>query len=373
MEPVRAGSVTRRSFLYASAAGATIVSQSGAAAQAGAGDVRRKGLIKLGHKHDHTDATLRVMAAFGVSHICSAVVSRQFDESWSVEGLSRLRERVESHGITLEMLALPLSSVVVERAENPNILLGKSPERDREIDNICQIIRNCARAGIPSAKYALTLLGVLRTEPTKGRGGSMYSTFDYEKAKQDPPLTMAGEVSAEEFWERVEYFVKKVVPVAEEYKIRLGLHPQDPALPPGRPFRGVHRVLAAVDGLKRFVELSPSPYHGVLFCQGTLTESMRDPAKELPEAIRWFGERGKIFAVEFRNIKGGYLKFQETFPDDGDIDMLAALRLYKQVGFDGMLFPDHVPRIEGDQGSRQAFSFAWGYIKALMDLVNKEA
>ena len=348
-----------------------------AAARAGAGEqpaaAPPRGKIKLGHKHDHSDATLKVMAAFGVTHICSAVVSRRYDENWSAASLTRLRERVESYGIRLEMLALPLSSVTVESAENPNILLGKDPERDREIDNICQIIRNCARAGIPSAKYALTILGVIRTESVRGRGGAMYSAFDYRKSTPDAPPTAAGDVGAEEFWDRAAYFVKRVVPVAEEYKIRLALHPQDPAMPPGKPFRGVERVLATVDGLKRFIELSSSPYHGLLFCQGTLAESMRNPAREILEAIRYFGARGKIFGVEFRNIRGGFLDFQETFPDDGDINMLQALRTYRDAGFDGMILPDHVPRIEGDQGGRQAFAFAWGYLKSLMDLVNNEA
>ena len=358
----------RRAFLRSSAgAGATLP-----AVHAQTGAPRRKGALKLAHKHDHSDATLRVMAAFGVSHICSAVVSRRFDENWSVENLTRLRERVESYGIKLEMLALPMSSVSIASAENPNILLGKDPERDREIDNICQIIRNCAGAGIPSAKYALTLLGVLRTESTRGRGGAMYSTFDYAKARQEPPLTDAGIVREDEFWERVTHFVKRVVPVAEEYKIKLGLHPQDPALPAGQPFRGVHRVLATVEGLKRFIEITPSPYHGLLFCQGTVSESMQNPAREISEAVRYFGSRGKLFGMEFRNIKGGFLNFQETFPDDGDVNMLEVLGVYRQVGYDGMVMPDHVPRIEGDQGSRQAFAFAWGYIKSLIDLVNNE-
>jgi mannonate dehydratase len=364
--------VDRRVFLRTSAAAAAAPG-AGVAQQPSPGIVRRKGAIKLGHKHDHTDATLKVMAAFGVTHICSSVISRRLDESWSAESLTKLRERVGSYGIKLEMLALPMSSVAVESAENPNILLGKDPERDREIDNICQIIRNCAKAGIPSAKYAMTVLGVIRTESVRGRGGAMYSAFDYRTAKPDAPLTAAGEVSAEVSWERVAYFVKRVVPVAEEYKIRLALHPQDPAMPPGQAFRGVHRVLATVDGLKRYIELSPSAYHGLLFCQGTLAESMKNPAKEILEAIRYFGGRGKLFGVEFRNIRGGFLNFQETFPDDGDINMLEALRVYREVGYDGMILPDHVPRIEGDQGSRQAFAFAWGYIKSLMDLVNNEA
>ncbi len=268
------------------------------------------------------------------------------------------------------MLALPLSSGSIENSENPNIMLGRSPERDREIDNICQIIRNCAEAGIPSAKYALTILGVIRTGSARGRGGATESVFDYADTKQEPPFTAAGSVSADESWERITYFLKRVVPVAEEYKVKLACHPQDPAMPHGTAYRGVHRVLGSVDGLKRFVDIVPSKYHGLLFCQGTICESMRKPAEEILDAIRYFGSTGKIFAVDFRNIKGVFLKFQETFPDEGDVNMLRALRVYREVGYDGMVFPDHAPRIDGDEGGRQAFAFSWGYIKALIDLVN---
>src|SRR5262249_60703839 len=93
--------------------------------------------MKAGHQNHSSDADLRVLAALGVRHICSALPSKVFDDNWSVEGLSRLRERVESFGIKLDMVPLPLSSLPISRAENPNILLGKSPERDREIDHIC--------------------------------------------------------------------------------------------------------------------------------------------------------------------------------------------------------------------------------------------
>jgi mannonate dehydratase len=133
--------------------------------------------------------TLRVVAALGVNHICCGLPSPRWDENWSVTGLLRLREKVESSGIKLEMVPLPLSSRYITRSENPHIMLGKSPDRDREIDQICEMIRNVARAGIPAVKYNLTILGVVRTEPTPGRGGARYSTFVYEKAKQDPPLT----------------------------------------------------------------------------------------------------------------------------------------------------------------------------------------
>ena len=199
------------------------------------------------------------MAALGVNHICSALPSRRLDENWSVEGLKRLRERVESHGLRLEMVPLPLSSAYITRSENPNIMLGKSPERDREIDGICQMIRNAAQAGIPALKYNMSILGVVRTEPTPGRGGARYSTFVYEKAKQDPPLTEAGPVSAEAAWERITYFLKRVIPVAEEHKVRMACHPHDPGMPPGKGFRGVHRVLGSVAGSSGSSRSRPAP------------------------------------------------------------------------------------------------------------------
>jgi len=279
---------------------------------------------------------------------------------------------VESFGIKLDMVPLPLSSSPIERAENPNIMLGKSPERDREIDRICQMIRNAAKAGIPAVKYNLTILGVVRTQATQGRGGARCSTFIHVKASQNPPLTQAGPVSEKEMWDRITYFLTRVVPVAEECKVRMCCHPHDPGMPRGQAFRGVHRVLGKVDGLKRFIEIAPSPYNGLNFGQGTVAEMLDNPRTEIFDVIRYFGSRGKIFNVHFRNIKGGYLKFQETFPDDGDVDMLRALRVYKEVGYDGMIMPDHAPQITGDTGGAQAFAFAFGYIQAAIQAVNAE-
>src|SRR6202007_1284218 len=136
--------------------------------------------------------------------------------------------------------------------------------------------------------------------------------------------------------------------------------------------RGVHRVLGSVEGLKRFVDIVPGKYHGLNFCQGTVAEMVESPGKEIYVVIRDFGSRGKIFNVHFRNVRGGFLNFQETFPDDGDVDMIRAMRVYKEVGYDGMIMPDHAPRIEGDTGGAQAFAFAFGYIQALIQMVNGE-
>jgi mannonate dehydratase len=367
--------MNRRGFLCGALAGSTVLG-AGVTGHLVAGRGQppaQKARLKLGNQHRSADEDLRILAALGVNHICTALPSRKFDDHWTVAGLSKLRERVERFGIHLDMVPLPLSSSPISRAENPHIMLGKSPERDREIDQICQMIRNAAQAGIPALKYNLTLLGVVRTESTTGRGGARYSTFDYAKLKPAAPPAESGPVSADQMWERIAYFLKRVVPVAEECKVRLCCHPHDPPMPRDKGYRGIHRVLGNVEGLKRFVELVPSPYHGLNFCQGTICEGLEKPREEIDDVIRWFGSRGKIFNVHFRNIKGGFLNFQETFPDDGDVDMLRALRTYKEVGYDGMIMPDHAPRIAGDAEGWQAFAFAFGYIRGLIDAVNREA
>ena len=360
----------RRRFLQSAAAAAGAV-PAGAAPKPAA--VPRKALFKLGTQHSSNDAVLPILAALGCNHICSTLPSAKFDDKWSVEGLTKLRERVEAHGIKLDCVPLPLSSAYITRSENPNIMLGKSPERDREIDNVNQMIRNAAKAGIPMLKYNMSILGVVRTESTPGRGGCTYSTFDLSRAANKDEPTEAGKVSEEQAWDRITYFLKRVIPVAEEYKVKVACHPHDPGMPRDVGFRGVHRVLGNVDGLKKFISINPSPYHGLNFCQGTVSEMLKEPGKEIYDVIRYFGSRKKIFNVHFRNIKGGFLKFQETFPDDGDVDFIRAIRTYKEVGYDGMLMPDHVPRIKGDQGGAQAFSYCFGYINALIQLVNQEA
>jgi mannonate dehydratase len=333
----------------------------------------RKALMKVGHQHHSTDDWLTLLASLGVNNICSGLPSEKFDEQWSAEGLTKLRERVESFGIKLDMVPLPLSSRYITKAEMPAIMLAKSPERDRDIDHVCQMIRNAARAGIPALKYNMSILGVVSTEPVKGRGRSMNRAFDYDRAKQDPPLTEAGPVNPDAYWERITYFLERVVPVADEYKVRIACHPHDPGMPHDRGFRGVHTVLGSVAGLKKFVEIKPSKYHGLNFCQGTVSEMLKEPGREIFDVIRYFGSRGKIFNVHFRNIRGGFLKFQETFIDDGDVDMLKAMRVYKEVGYDGMMMPDHVPHIPGDAKDMQAFAFTFGYIKALIAAVAAEA
>jgi mannonate dehydratase len=327
--------------------------------------------MKVGTQHGHSDAILRACAAFGVDNICSGLPSAKLDEAWSVDGLSKLRDVVASYGISLDMVPLPMSSSEISHAEMPAIYLDAGPERDRAIGDICQMIRNCARAGIFQVKYNFTLIGIPRSGTAPGRGRSRYSEFVYERAKQDPPLTLAGQVDADAYWERITYFLERVVPVAAEYKVKMGCHPQDPGVPKGSGWRGVDAVLASPDGLKRFVSINENPYHGLNFCQGTVSEQLERPGEQIFDAIRYFGSRQKIFSVHFRNIEGGFLNFRETFIDNGSVDMLKAMRVYRDVGYDGMMMPDHVPQVDGVD-SQQGFAFAFGYIKALIAAVSAE-
>jgi mannonate dehydratase len=368
----------RRKFLQSAAgavAAAPLVRTKTSGNQEEVKKTASQGRMKLGTQFGAapSDDTLRAIAALGVKHICSGFPAPQSDAQWTVDGLHRLRDRMASFGINLVMVPLPLSSSYITRAENPAIMLGKSPERDREIDKICGMIRDCAKAGIPAVKYNMTILGVVRTKRTRGRGGASYSTFNYDEAEaQNSPLTPAGPVSADEMWERITYFLKRIVPVANEYKIRIACHPHDPAMPVKSGYRGVHRVLGTVDGLKRFVSISASPYHGLNFCQGTVSEMLENPAEQIYDVIRYFGERKKLFNVHFRNIRGHFLNFQETFPDNGSVNMPRAMRTYKEVGYEYMVMPDHAPKIEGDTGGKQAFAFEYGYIAAMLQTVQGE-
>jgi len=360
--------MNRREFVKLSGSGMTI----GALADASvAAQVKSEVKFRVGTQHGDSDAILKAMAAFGCNNICSDLPSPRMDEKWTVEALTRLRERVESHGISLDMVPLTMTSADIAHAQMPAIFLGKSPERDRNIDDVCQQIRNMARAGIFQTKYNFTILGIPRSGTAKGRGPSQYSEFVLERDAQANTPTLAGTVDADTYWERITYFLERVVPVAEEYKVRMGCHPQDPGLPKG--YRGVDAVLATPEGLKRFVSIKESPYHGLNFCQGTVSEQLENPAEEIYDVIRYFGSRKKIFSVHFRNIEGRRLNFRETFIDNGSVDMLKAARVYREVGYDGLLMPDHVPRVDGDENQMQGFAFAIGYIKAIIAAVSAEA
>jgi mannonate dehydratase len=314
------------------------------------------------------DTDFEVWAQLGVHNICSDPPVKNPHE-WTRDDLARHREKVNSYGIELDMVQIPLSSTPLEVSQSPNVMLGKSPERDREIESIQNIMKMCSEVGIPAVKYNMNIIGIPRSERERGRGGSSNSTFRWHKMDQDAPPGIAGVLDVDTNWERIDYFLERVVPVAEEFKVRLACHPHDPYTPPG--YLGVTRVLGTIDGLKKFVQLHESPYHGLNFCQGTVTEMLDDPGEEIFDVIRWFGSRKKIFNVHFRNIRGHKLDFMEAFPDEGSINMIEAIKTYQEVGYEYMLMPDLVPHISGPNPSGVAFAYCYGYITAALQAVGE--
>ena len=307
------------------------------------------------------------LARFGVNGVgCAAVIEDPSRIYATVDELSRTREMCERHGLTMDIAECALPTENVDTMAHPAIDLGESPQRDRDIEAFQIHLRNCAKVGIPCIKYALTILGAMRSGTVQGRGDALYTAWKLADAPKDPSLTKAGLVTADMFWERITYFLERVVPVANEYKVRIALHPHDPGVPPAG-YRGVQRVLGTVEGVKRFVQIHESPYHGLNFCQGTMSEMLQKPGEEIYDVIRWFGARGKIFNVHFRNIRGHRDDFVETFPDEGDVDFVKAVKVYREVGYDGLLMPDHAPRFKDNPGGvNESFAFDFGYIRALL-------
>ena len=358
--------MNRRRFLEsAPAAGAVVAAMAQSEASGGTLAPGRGRMVVGCQRGPTSDEMLAYFKRYGVEHICGHPPPSGEKGYWDRDDLMRLRERVDRHGIRLMMIEPEMSSAYIARAKRASIMLGQDPDRDRQIEHVCKTIRAAAEAGIPALKYNLTVIGVVRTPSATGRGGVKLSTWKFSEAKQIPSLTEAGPMPAERMWERITYFLERVIPVAAEHKIRMACHPHDPGMPP-QGFRGVDRVLGTVAGLRKLLSIKESPYHGLNFCQGTVAEMLEEPGKEIYAVIREFAQRKKIFNVHFRNIRGRRDDFVETFPDEGDVDMWRALLEYKRAGYDGMMMPDHMPTHPDDPAGRQAFAYGYGYIKAMI-------
>jgi len=365
--------MNRRRFISTSGAAGLALSSS-VAPNLPAADPPKRALMKLGCQSAPTNDThLKYLARYGVRNICGYPEIADGRLYATVEELSRMRDLAQKNGITIDCVAPPfLASSHIDREKHPAIMLAQSPERDRDIESLQTFIKNCAQVGLPSIKYNMSILGVVRTGRSPGRGDSTYSTWKFAEAHPATPLTHAGHVDAAMFWERITYFLDRVIPVANEYKIRMACHPHDPGMPP-EGYQGVDRVLGTVDGLKKFVTIKESPYHGLNFCQGTVSEMLNDPGKEILDVIRYFGSRQKIFNVHFRNIRGHRNDFVEVFPDEGDVNFVKAIQVYKEIGYPYLLMPDHVPVAPNDPNGLQSFAYCYGYIRALIQSVDQMA
>ena len=326
-------------------------------------------MIKIAEVFGPEDKALWSLAKqCGVDHVVGGINLQPKPDAppdrqpWSYMSLVRAKTAYEDAGFEF--------SVIESRPPMEKIKLGL-PGRDEEIAVVQEMIRNMGRLGIPVWCYQMmATVGVVRTSSTiPSRGGALVTGYDHE-VMRNAPLTEYGEVSEERMWDNLKYFLEAVVPVAEEAGVKLAMHPDDPPL---SPIRGFGRIMTNVDAFQKLIELVPSPVNGVCLCQGNFTLMTDD----LPGVIRHFGGQDKIFFVHFRDVRGTPERFEETFHDDGKTNMLACMRAYRDIGFEGVLRPDHVPTMEGDTYGVPGYTrigrlYAIGYIRGLREAVYDE-
>ena len=299
----------------------------------------------------------KIATQLGVEYAVAALpAERYYMKPWDFKALLYAKESLNDAGLKLE--------VIEPAPPHYKIKLGL-PGRDEEIEIFKQVLRNMAALDIPVLCYNfMPQSGWYRTSfAKKGRGGALVTAFDSKLMQAAPQLTEAGTQTDIQIWDNYKYFMDKVLPVAEACKVKLALHPDDPPVP---SLQGVSRIFRNVENFDKALELYPSDYNGITFCQGSFAAMNED----IPSLIRHFGR--KIFFVHFRDIRGDVDAFEETFHDEGQTDMKACMRAYKEIGFDGVIRTDHAPVMAGESGENPAYEmlghiFATGYLKGLLE------
>lgn len=277
------------------------------------------------------------------------------DSAWTYEALVDLREDVEEAGFRLA----GIENVPIGFYED--VILGRDG-RTEGIERLKTTLQNMGEAGIPIFGYHWAPAGVWRTSSESVRGDAEATGFQLESA--DPSLTHEREYTEEELWENYEYFLEELLPVAEEAGIRMGLHPNDP---PVTELGGVPQLFRDFEAFKRAMSIVPSDNHGLVFCLGCWSEMGED----LEEVIRYFGERNELFYVHFRDVEGTVPSFKETFVDRGNYDSYEIMRLLRDVGFTGVIIPDHVPKLVDDTDwGHRGRAHAVGYLNGLLEATN---
>jgi len=316
--------------------------------------------VGLGQFSELTDEKLAFIKQLGADDFLMNTPNLPGQKQWEYEDLLALKERADA----AELRLMALENVPVSFYDQA--MLGL-PGRDEQIEHMATTIRNMGRAGIPILGYHWMPNKVWRTpEPATLRGGAKGTRFNLEE--HDPnELTHDRVYAAEEMWANYEYYMARILPVAEEAQVKLALHPDDP---PVESLGGVARLFRNFEGFKRAMDTFDSPYHGLDFCMGCWSEM--GGADYVLQAIRHFGGQGKIIYVHFRDVQGQVPCFNECFINEGNVDTLAVVQALKEVDFTGFMITDHVPRMVDDTGwGHRGRAYALGYMAALIEVVNK--
>jgi mannonate dehydratase len=268
--------------------------------------------------------------------------------------LAWARERVEAHGMKLNNVFMSCW---------PEIPLGQ-PEADERIDAWCKMLESLGQAGIPYLGWNFKPMGNFRTTADIGRGGVQYSTFDYAEFMANRPPLHEPSVNEAEMFERMERFLRVVIPVAEKAGVKMALHPDDPPVP--EALGGVAQICSTAEQFRRIFGMVESPSNRMLFCQGCMTEAL---GQGVYDFIAEMAAADKIGWVHFRNVKGQLPRFTEVFMDEGDIDMRRAMEIYRDNGFNGPFMMDHTPKFPVERSEWLGKAYANGYIRALIKTV----
>jgi mannonate dehydratase len=319
--------------------------------------------MKLGVSHqrprDLNTRHLNYLKQMGVEYLEVRIRSARS----SFEDILDVKRKVEDAG-------LKVFEIMLSDKYNAKEIARGSPNKDKEIAFFQNFIKDLGRAGIDCTTYAWHTGGVYQTGTAMHRGCETRE-FKVEEALSRPNL-YDREYSEEEVWDNYAYFIKQVLPVAEDAGVRLQLHPNDPPV----THQGFPRLFRSVTAFKRAMEISNhSPYSGILFCVGCFSQMYGSDGKgeDVVQAIRDFGSHGHIYQIHFRNVSSPMPDFYETFPDDGYQNMYKCLKAAGDVNFNGIVVPDHVPRpVNSEAGPKAGEAYILGYIRAMIQAVDNE-
>jgi len=291
------------------------------------------------------------------------------------------KQRVDSYGLNL----VACENSFISNPKFHDIAFG-GPKRDQLIELLADEITDMGRAGVPIFAYHWMPMDVWRSENSVIRGGTSVTAWNNKSASQQrisspgvvdlddsaKNLFSGYDISSENMWECLEYWIQTITPIAESAGIRLGIHPDDP---PVAELGGVPRILGSFDAYKRLTSIVDSPYNAIEFCQGTFSEMEDAKNGGIYEMIKYFVEQDKVLYVHFRNVSGTIPEFHEEFINTGYVNMKLAMETYHAAGYEGVFMDDHCPEIVGDKpfpgnwGGYRSRIFAQGYIQAMLEAV----